>query len=222
MTETSESLLSSCRLGGEPGDGAPLVLGLGLPVGGVLPVGEDQQDGQLAGPDGELGEPAERFEVGPVQVVDDHHQRGAPRGELGEDVVEAVAHALRIESAGPALRLLEAHGRSDDLFPGAHHLPELVGGEVAEDGLEQLAQDVVRLVELALAAAGEEHRGALAELGDPADLVEQAGLADAGPAGEREQLADLGAAGRELPAELLHRGFGRPEFGVAVAQPDPG
>ncbi len=156
-----------------------------------------------------------------MQVVDEHHQRGAARGELGEDEVQAVPDALRVEGAGALLGLLEAHGRSDDLLPGAHHLAELAGLEAAQHRLEQLAQHVVRLVELALAAAGEQHGGVGAELGDPADLVQQTGLADAGPAGEGEEFADLGAAGREVAAEFVHRRLGGAEFGVTVTQPDP-
>lgn len=159
--------------------------------------------------------------VAPVQVVDDHDQRGPARRELGEDVVEAVAHALGVEAAGTGLGPLEAHGRSDDLLPGAHDLAELVGLQAGEEGLEELAQHVVGLVELAFAAAGEQHGGAVAEFGDPSDLVQQAGLADAGAAGEGEQFADLGAAGREFAAEFVDGRFDGAQFGVAVAQPDP-
>ncbi len=153
-----------------------------------------------------------------MQVVDDHHERCPARGELGEHVVQAVPDALRVDRDRLAAGAEQADRGADGVVPVAEHLVALGLGEPAEDGLEQLAQYVVRLGVLLLAAAGEQDGAALPGVGAAADLVQQGGLPEAGPAGEDQQLADLGAAGRELPAQLVHRRLGRTDFGIAVAQ----
>ncbi len=153
-----------------------------------------------------------------MQVVDDHDEWGTARGELGEDVVQAVPDALRVDGDRLAARTEQSDGGADGVVPVAEDLVALGLGEPAEYGLEQLAQDVVRLGVLLLAAPGEEHGAALPGVGAPADLVQQRRLAHAGVAGEDQQLADLGAAGGELTTQLVDGQFGGADLGVAVAQ----
>ncbi|GJF30731.1 hypothetical protein KNE206_34310 [Kitasatospora sp. NE20-6] len=184
----------------------------------LVAVGEDEQHGQFAGADGEGGEPVERLHVGPVEVVDDHDERGAARGELGEDEVEAVADALGVEGFEFVGGRDEADGGADDAVPAAEDLLLLVLGERAEDRLEELAQDAEGFVALAFAAAGEEHGALGLELGHAAHAVQDRGLAHAAVAGVEEDLADLGAAGGELAAEAGHGLLGGVHLRVALAQ----
>nr|WP_051817328.1 hypothetical protein [Kitasatospora sp. NRRL B-11411] len=202
--------------------GGPFVDLLGQRPGLLLelvPVGEDQQHGQLPGPHREGRQPGQRLLVDGVQVVDDHHQRGAPGRELGDDEVQAVADALRVDPLDLVGRRGQSDGRGDDVVPAAEDLLDLGLGQVAEHRQEQLAQHPERLPALPLVAAGEQHGRVLAGAGDPADLFQHGGLADAGRSGEDQQFADPQTAGGEFPAQPVHGLIDGTQFLIALPQP---
>ncbi|GAA2748104.1 hypothetical protein GCM10010440_46650 [Kitasatospora cinereorecta] len=179
-------------------------------LGELVPVRQHHQDRQLAGAHGEGGEPGQRLPVGPVQVVDDDDQRRTPGCELGEHVVQAVAHALRVDPLHLAGRRGQSDGRADDAVPVAEDLVALGLGELAQHRHQQLAQHAERLGALALAAAGEEHRAGLLLVGQVADLVQHRGLAHAGRARVEQQLAGGHGAqrpGAGQPGERRPRGL---------------
>jgi hypothetical protein len=71
-------------------------------------VGHDEQHREFGDPRREAGEPGQRLGVGPVGVVQHHHQRRVLHGEAGGDPVQAVPHALRI-GGGVAVPRHQAH-----------------------------------------------------------------------------------------------------------------
>ena len=106
----------------------------------------------------EVGEEAQRGDVGPVRVVDQQDQR-SPGREVRGQPVEAVQHrGLRLGRRGPEHRLSERRGAA----------------EVELGGLEQLTHDPEREVALELAGASAEHETRR----ERARVGEQRGLAD--------------------------------------------
>ncbi len=130
------------------------------------------QDRQFTEAGGERGQPGEGFTVRPVRVVHDEQQRAV--AEPADDVVQAVAHTLRVGLR--SARLGQPEGRGDDLEPVAEQGPGLVRRELVEGGLQQLAYDVERYGGDGLASPAGPDGAAVG--GHRLDLVEQRGLAD--------------------------------------------
>jgi hypothetical protein len=138
--------------------------------------GEEDADPLEAG--GQVRQPPERGDVGPVQVVDGEHKR-APLGQVDRQPVEAV------EDGEGALVVGEVGGRH-------RSRPEQGGGErggtlegrlavlcarTRDDRLEELAYDAERERPLELPAAGRQD-GDASRVGPLAELPEQRRLAD--------------------------------------------
>lgn len=171
----------------------------------------DDEDGQFAEARGERGEPGQGFAVRPVRVVDDQQQRTVAQsgGEPRHDVVESVAHTLRV-GLWPA-GLGESEGGCGDLEPGAEQTAYLVGRELVECGLQELAYDVERHGCDRLAAACGPDGAAVH--GHGLDLGEQSCFADACLTAEDQQPPGcLGAA------EGIHGLCGGSEFRFALVQ----
>ena len=160
-------------------------------------VGEQEHHRDVAQvPDEEPEQVAGRA-VGPVQVLDDEHDR-RPRGQALEDPEE------QLEQAALARAVAQGTGRAP---AGSGHGPE-VGDQPGQLGAT-LAQDDVELLRVGPAdesaqgfgdrgvrhrtlaevdAAAEQDDGALG-LGDRGDLRDDPGLADAGLAGQERRAA---------------------------------
>ena len=131
---------------------------------------DDDEHGQPLQTANEIGEPAQRRLVRPVQIVDQDQHR-ALAGQVRRQPVEPVEEGKRRVHRPEALRLrcalleelLGDRGRTDE------SLASLLGRR--ESGLEQLADDPVREVVLELTAARLQHV-------HPAHLSREAHLAD--------------------------------------------
>lgn len=186
----------------------------------VGPVGDDDQQRKFLGAGCERGQPAQRFGVGPVGVVEHQHHRGAQDGEMGEHPVESVPQALRV-GRRPVGRGAQAECGADDVEPTAQLGTEIGFARAGELRLQQLPGDVEGDPLFLLAAAGGQH-GAASGGGTAADLGEQGRLADAGPAGDSE----YGSAGTPArfaavctqPGELSQRLVDRGEFTLPLQE----
>ncbi len=189
-------------------------------VGGQVlrAVADGEQQGQVHGAGGEPEEPVQGFGVGPVDVVQDHDDRGVLHREPGDQPVQAVAHALRIgRAAAPGDH--QAHGGRDDVVPAAQDSAVLLLAGGREHGLEELPYDVERGALFVLAAA-RRHHGAATVGGSAAHLAEQRGLAEAARPGEGDHSAGAGA-GRIAgvgSAQIGQRVVDRREFGLPLQQ----
>ncbi len=183
-------------------------------VGGEVlrAIADGEQQGQVHGAGGEPGQPVQRFGVGPVDVVEDHHDRSAFQGEAGDQPVQAVAHALRIGGAAAAGDHQADRG-GDDVVPAAENPAVLVLAGRREHRLEELAHHVEGRALFVFAATGPEHRAA-AGGGLSAHLAQQRGLADAaGPLeGDHPAAAGLGPGAGIRPAQFGQRGVHRAQF----------
>ena len=113
--------------------------------------GGDEADREAVEPLREVGEPAQRGQVGPVDVVDEHQQRPLG-GEVGRQPVEPVQRRAGV--------LLAAHA--------AQHRPRqrrrAAEVLVAHDRLEQLPHDREREIALELRPARAQHQPAVRQL----------------------------------------------------------
>jgi hypothetical protein len=166
----------------------------------------------------------DRSAVGPVQVIEREHERPGPNelGERGADCREEPVPLHRQQRA-PALTLCavdrprerrEDCGQLGELGLG-QHLPQ-PPGEGPQHRVEGLRDRPVRDVPLQFArpAAGDP---AAAPLGDPDQLVEQPGLADAGLAQHDDGRRPAGPDGGERPVERPQ--LGRPPDEGSVGCP---
>ncbi len=154
----------------------------------VAAVGGHQQDGQRAGVGGEQRHEVERGPVGPVQVLDDEHER--PRGheplDDGEQQLEQPRLPERVAGAA-------AGGRRCRLSPGVEQRPQrrqrggpLVGGEVAGEGAQDVEQGCVRQPALFQVEALPDEHPSPPPPGVRPGLADEPGLADPGlPGHER-------------------------------------
>jgi hypothetical protein len=165
---------------------------LGLPDAG------DDQHLEILDPGQQVREPAQRGQVGPVQVVD-HEQERLLGGDVGRQPVETVQHPQ-----GDVCRRLRKVGgleeRDRELRRAGEHLGALLLGELNQVRLEQLPDESKREGPLELGAASAEHlhSGGLCA---PSCLRDQRGLADPGRPLERQQTpgtADQRVDGRQL------------------------
>lgn len=175
-------------------------------------VGDHDQQRELFGAGRERGQPAQRFGVGPVRVVEDEDHRGTLHREVGEHPVEAVTQTLLVgrepsvgahsPRAGPTMsyQLPSEERRSASAEPHELRLQQL-SGDVEGDALFLVA-----------AACGQ--HGAALRRGPAAHFGEEGGLADTGPSREGEQgtarpvsrLTAVRAQTCQLAQRLVHGG----------------
>jgi hypothetical protein len=181
------------RVGGKLGQ-QPLVLAR-LRVAG----GQDEQDGQLLDPPGQVAEERQRARVGPVQVVDHGDERPLV-GHLDQEPEQPVQ---QLEARLRAVRERDRRLRGQRGLRARRRLGEPVrplGRRGASDeALEQLAHDAVGEALLELGAAGAQH-GHAGVGGERAGHRAERRLAHAGrtdhghdvpaTAGQRAQRAD--------------------------------
>ncbi len=158
---------------------------------------EDAENRQPLHALGEIGEPAQRLAVGPVEVVGEQQQRPLA-GEVGREPEEAVEERERLLPALGAVRRGELPGEQGARQGGraAEQPVALPGRRRGERRLEELAHDAEGEAALELAAARGEHRDAGVP-GAPARLLEQPGLADPGRPLDRHERAPALAGPRE-------------------------
>ena len=142
----------------------------------LRPVVAGQQEGPVARPTGELTDDLEAHVVGPLQVLEGQHRGTRQRGQDQLDRLHHEASPLGV--FGGEDGLVELEQRRAECRELRH--PDHRAGEV-EDGR---GRDIV-----ILRCDGSLDGGKAATRGLAADGAEQAGLADAGRAGQQEELA---------------------------------
>ncbi|GGT01920.1 hypothetical protein GCM10010222_49560 [Streptomyces tanashiensis] len=193
---------------------------LRLPYEGA--VGEHDEDGQPAvapGP-GEGVEPGQGFGVGPVDVVHEQHRRPVPQPfrEAVQEPGEAEQHALRVGGHVRGRRG-DAQRRGEQVEVVAEELPDLVGAEAVQGGLEQLTGEVEGDGGEGFAAPGGEDGAAVP--GGAMYLGEERRLADARLAPVDEYPAASRAARGCSGDEFVDGVGGRGELRVAFEQAGP-
>ena len=150
-----------------------------------LPLAARERDDEAARrrPPQHVREHLDRRLVGPVQVVE-HQQQPAPGRQPLEQAGDGPVRAEPPRAVRPPLERREDGAEIRRRLAGdAREARRVEAGEVL---VERVDQDPERQVDLVLGGAALEHEH-LALVGAPAQLVEQAGLADAGLAGELEE-----------------------------------
>ena len=205
---------------------------LGQKLGLLALLGRAQTDHnrqcQTLQPAREVGEPAQRRPVRPVQVVDRDHGRAPERDVCGQPV-EPVQHPERdVAFLRDELALgeepLGERGRTGE------QLAARLGSCACDQRLEELAENAVGEVLLELGAARIENLEPRL-LGDGASLVDEPGLSHPGPAFDRDHVpaATGGQADRLLDRPQLRlsleqrcpnsaRGDRRPSLSEARAE----
>jgi hypothetical protein len=166
--------------------------------------GHDHGDGNALDPVGDVREHAERSAVGPMSVVDEQGERPF-RGQVGRQPVEGMARRERV--VGGHRRILDPKDRRG----GSRSAGEQRGRRLAQDLVEELADDAEGEGPLQLGAAGSQRQ--------------QPGICRPGP--RRLQQARLPDAGRPVDGQqptgtvgrLLQRASDRAELAVALEQP---
>jgi hypothetical protein len=182
-------------------------------VGARLPAPQPHHhpDAQALHPGQQVGQPAQRGQVAPVQVVDGQQQPPAGGHIRGQPVqaVQARQRRIPVRLGRQAGRVKQRRGQ-----PGRarQQLATLCRGQGGQQRLEQLADHAVgkRALQLRAACAKDLHPG---RLRPRFGLRDQGGLADPGRPLERQQLpAGLGGADQafdrrqlDLTLEQLHR-----------------
>ena len=153
----------------------------------ALPDARDDHELELFDPRHQVGEPAQRRQVAPVQVVD-HEQEGLLGGDVHGQPVEPVKHPERNlrRRAGELTRLEQRARKLRGAREGICAFPLR---ELDHERLEQLSHDAERERAFELGAACAERlepRG----LAPPPRLGEQRRLADSGRSLDRQQASD--------------------------------
>lgn len=180
----------------------------------LRPVGDDEQQWQFLRARREGREPAERFGVGPVRVVEEQHHRGALHCQVREHPVETVAQALLV-GRGALGRRAQAERRADDRVPTPQRGTDFGLRCPGELRLQKLAGHVEGDALLLVAAARRQY-GAASDRGAPTDLREECRLTESGACREGEERA-AGASRRfgavpAQPGEFVQRLVSRGEF----------
>ena len=169
------------RVGDDLGKQRPILAAL------LRPQASDHQDGQPLHPRQQVGEPAQRRQVGPVQVVEHEHERPA-RGEVRGQPIETVQRRQRrvtVRIAGEPRGLEE---RRRQCGSASEQLGPFLCGHGDEQRLEQLPHHAIGERALELGAARTQHlqTGLLSE---DLRLRQQRGLANSRRRLDREQSA---------------------------------
>jgi len=190
----------------------------------VWPHRDDHQDGQAVDTTHEVGEPAQRRAIAPVQVVDGQRQR-LPLGEIDRQPVQAVEHGEAGVLARARGRRQRGIGREQRRRQAGQATEQLlaVGCRRSDDGrLEQLPDDAVGELPLQLAAAGRQHLHP-SPPGPLAGRREQARLADAGGTLDDDQAASTPPGSTDGVVERLQLGLAlqqlRSQVQAASSQP---
>ena len=193
-------------------------------AGPVGVVGDDQQQRRGLGRGQQLGQQAHAVGVAPVEVVEEEDQAVAG-GEGGEQALEGgegLAPRLLVGGADP--RVLGQLADGADALERREHAGEVASvaaeegreldrlerGEVVGEGVDEAVEGLEgdRLVLIAAAGEGDD---VAARLEGAEEAVDEAGLADAGPAAQ----VDAGGAAAGGGGEALVEGV---ELGLAAEQ----
>ena len=188
---------------------------------------EDDEQRQPLEPACEVGEPAQRGRVRPVQVVD-HDCRRTARGQVRGEPVEPVQDGEGDVTRGGAGQLLVAEEPVGQPGGASHQLLSLVERKRGQVGLEELAHDAVGELLLEIRAARHEHLEACLG-GERPRLGHEPGLAHPGaaldrdhPPGSRVRRVHHGVHGGELGLALEQRNARDLNFGPPAGRAWPG
>ena len=142
---------------------------------------EQHQEGQSLEPPCEVGEPAQRRLVGPVQIVD-HEERRLAEGEVRGQPVEPVEHCVRrLPSTLCGGRRGWREERSAEFGRAREQLRSHIFSRRGQRSFEDLPHDSERELTLELAGTGSQHCTA-GRARTFSRLPEQPGLANSGAA----------------------------------------
>ena len=179
-------------------------------VGAVVVAAQEGEGGGVRAQEDGL-EQLHAVEVGPLEVVEDEHER-ALAGDGGEELGEGVGglaadlDGVDVVEVGVVLLADLRHGAEDREQAGERgdRRGELAGvvaevdGELVEGGVEGLEGD-----RLALGAVAGEDEGVVLAAGEVGDVLDDGGLAVAGAAADRGEAGAAGAGGEDDRAQGL-------------------